>query len=133
MKTQTYTDEAGKLKAKPRKSVEAGIYSGTTSHGGADGLGKFKDEHLPQDKQSGMIDPCSGDVPKGWLTGGSKGIGGVTDERPHFDNTTRKGNAKPEMKGGGDDGSRNHFSRTSNTKGRESDWSADYKPNKFKG
>jgi hypothetical protein len=103
-----------------RIPVSTNFYSGRTSHGGADGLGKYnEDAHLPQTLGDPEVTQRAknygGDTPNGWLRGSGKGVPGVTDERPHFDNdTTRKGNDAPLLKGGGKDGSRNHFSAAHN-------------------
>jgi hypothetical protein len=132
MKTKTYTDEAGKLKAKPRTGVEAKLYSGRTSHGSPDGLGKGEGiDNFPQNKNDQPLKRNSGDVANGWMRGHGGGDG-ISNDKPHFDqDKTRKGNAAPISKGG-ENSSRNPFSSASNAAKAESDWNPNYQPRNHK-
>src|SRR6267143_1230152 len=73
-----------------RIPVSTNFYGNRDSFGGKDGLGAYDtNEHLPHsegDPETAQRQRnYSNDVPNGWLRGGTTGVPGVTDERPHFD------------------------------------------------
>jgi hypothetical protein len=118
---------------KPKTNVETGLYAGRKSFGGKDGLGKCVESQVNQfdeDKHAANYDnEVKSDWRRGDDVGGKGGIPGVTD-KPLFDNDkTRAGNAKP-ISTGGSDTQKSPFSGASKATAAESDWSADYKPNK---
>jgi|SRR5882724_3907282 len=108
-----------KIPGNATPKARANPYAGRTSHGGADGLGKF-DEN--QTAPQSLGDPEVTQRAKNYsnMTAKSWVHGGDAMSRPGFDHSTaRRGNDAPISKGG-EDGKRNHFSAAaSGIKGRE--------------
>jgi hypothetical protein len=116
---------------KPKTNVEKGLYTGRKSGPGPNGTGEFGESGLATpDPTSAHGKGYGGDVPAARRPRQSGDTDGMNRFFDH--DSSRKGNAAPISKDGGNTEKSPFSDAAKATKAAESDWDSNYKPNKVR-